>query len=259
MGILNITPDSFSDGGQYLNPDLAIQHALQMKNEGADMIDIGGESTRPGADPISVEEELRRVLPVIEVLVKEIDLPLSIDTRKAEVARKALLAGAHLVNDISGLHYDSGMADVIAEYQASVIIMHSKGIPKTMQDNPQYHNVVEEIRASLLESVQLARDAGISDDQIILDPGIGFGKTVHDNFEIIAHLGKIRSLGYPVLMGVSRKSFIGKTLNCSEEKRIFGTAAAVAASILNGAQIVRVHDVRAMHDVARVIDQIQSC
>ncbi len=258
MGILNITPDSFSDGGKFIDPQTAIDHALRMVEEGADMIDIGGESTRPGADPVSVDEELSRVIPVVEALIDKTPVPISIDTRKSDVAKVALETGVHLVNDISGFHFDPDMAETVANYRAPVILMHSKGLPKTMQENPSYTSLIQNISDSLLQSVKFAKKAGIPDDQIVLDPGIGFGKTVDDNFKIIAHLNEFVSLGFPILMGVSRKSFIGKSLNCNEENRIFGTAAAVSACIMNGAKIIRVHDVKAMHDVATIVDRIKS-
>jgi dihydropteroate synthase len=254
MGVLNVTPDSFSDGGRYLDSDDAISRGLQMAEEGADFIDVGGESTRPGAQSVSLDEELRRVIPVIELLAKATSVAVSIDTYKAAVAERALDAGALIVNDISGLHFDAAMADVIAERDASVVVMHIKGTPGTMQTDPRYGDVVEEICDYLHESILRAERKGIG--QIIVDPGIGFGKTVAHNLEIIRRLDEFRRLGYPLLVGPSRKSFLGKVLDLPLEERLEGTAAAVAVSIINGACIVRVHDVKEMTRVARVVDAI---
>ncbi len=255
MGILNVTPDSFSDGGKYFTLDSAIEHAMKMIEDGADIIDVGGESTRPGSEPVSIEEELRRVIPVIKELVKRSDVPISIDTYKSEVARQALEEGAVIVNDISGLKFDKKMADVVASYKASVVLMHIKGTPKTMQQNPHYDDVISEIYSYLCESVEIAKSAGI--EQIIIDPGIGFGKRLIDNLEIIRRLREFKSLGYPILIGVSRKSFIGNVLNLPVEERLEGTAGAVAISVWNGANIVRVHDVKEMTRVVKIVDAIK--
>jgi dihydropteroate synthase len=255
MGILNVTPDSFSDGGRYFTLDLALEHALKMIEDGADIIDVGGESTRPGSDPVPIEEELRRVIPVIKELAKRTKVPISIDTYKSEVARQALDNGALIVNDISGLRFDEKMAEVVAEYKASVVLMHIKGTPKTMQQNPEYKDVISEIYSYLSESVDLALSAGIK--QIIVDPGIGFGKRLIDNLEIIRRLREFKSLGYPILIGVSRKSFIGNILNLPVDQRLEGTAGAVAISVWNGANIVRVHDVKEMVRVVRIVDAIK--
>lgn len=255
MGILNVTPDSFSDGGRYFSLDSAVEHAMKMVEDGADIIDVGGESTRPGSEPVPVEEELRRVVPVIKEIVKRVDVPVSIDTYKSEVARQALDNGASIVNDISGLRFDEKMADVVASYKASVVIMHIKGTPKTMQQNPMYDDVVSEIYNYLSESVEIARKAGIG--QIIIDPGIGFGKRLIDNLEIIRRLREFKSLGYPILIGVSRKSFIGNILNLPVEERLEGTAGAVAVSVWNGANIVRVHDVKEIVRVVKIVDAIK--
>ncbi len=255
MGILNVTPDSFSDGGKYFTLDSAIEHALKMIEEGADIIDVGGESTRPGSEPVPIEEELRRVIPVIKELVKRTDVPISIDTYKSEVARQALEEGAVIVNDISGLKFDKRMAEVVANYKASVVVMHIKGTPKTMQQNPYYDDVISEIYSYLYESIEIAKGAGI--EQIIVDPGIGFGKRLTDNLEIIRRLREFKSLGYPILIGVSRKSFIGNILNLPVEERLEGTAGAVAISVWNGANIVRVHDVKEMTRVVRIVDAIR--
>jgi len=255
MGILNVTPDSFSDGGRYFTLDSAVRRAMEMVEEGADIIDVGGESTRPGSEPVPVEEELRRVIPVIKELVKRVDVPISIDTYKSEVARQALDNGAVIVNDISGLRFDEKMADVIASYDASVVLMHIKGTPKTMQANPEYEDVISEIYDYLSKSIEIARGSGI--EQIIVDPGIGFGKRLIDNLEIIRRLREFKSLGYPVLIGVSRKSFIGNVLNLPVDQRLEGTAGAVAVAVWNGANIVRVHDVKEMARVVKIVDAIK--
>ena len=257
MGVLNVTPDSFYDGGRYFNIEEAVERALELESEGADIIDIGGESSRPGADPVDIEEELHRTIPVIERLMGRISIPVSIDTRKSEVAEKAIHEGARIVNDISGLHHDPNMAPLIAELNVPVVIMHMKGTPKNMQKNPVYTDLIEEIQSSLKASAQIGIDAGIPKTHIIVDPGIGFGKTWEDNFVILRHLEEFKKLGFPLLMGVSRKSFIGKVLDLNEEERLFGTAAAVAASVLNGTHIVRVHDVKEMAQVVKIIDQIR--
>lgn len=255
MGILNVTPDSFSDGGRYFTVDSAVEHAMRMVEDGADIIDVGGESTRPGSERVPLEEELRRVIPVIKEIVKRVDVPISIDTYKSEVARQALDNGAVIVNDISGLRFDEKMVEVIAQYSASVVIMHIKGTPKTMQENPYYDDVISEIYGYLLEGVERAQSFGIK--QIIVDPGIGFGKRLIDNLEILRRLREFKSLGYPVLVGVSRKSFIGNVLNLPVGERLEGTAGAVAISVWNGANIVRVHDVKEMARVVRIVDAIK--
>ncbi|MFZ1082264.1 MAG: dihydropteroate synthase [Candidatus Kryptoniota bacterium] len=254
MGILNITPDSFSDGGRFFDQTDAVLHAFQMTKDGADIIDVGGESTRPGARAVSVEEELQRVIPVISKIRLKGHVPLSVDTYKSQVAKEALKAGADIVNDISGLHFDLKMADVIAEAGASVIIMHIKGTPKDMQVNPHYSDVVKEVYDYLADAVEVAREKGIK--QIMIDPGIGFGKAVEHNLELIGRLDEFHSIGVPVLIGVSRKSFIGKILETAVESRLEGTAAAVTASIIHGADIVRIHDVREMRRVTLVADAI---
>lgn len=256
MGILNVTPDSFSDGGRFVDPDAAVARARAMAAEGATIIDVGGESTRPGAQPVDVEEELRRVIPVIERLADQ-GLTLSIDTYKAPVARAALESGAHAVNDITALGGDGQMADVVARFGAGLVLMHMKGTPRTMQLNPTYEDVVGEISDFLERRRSYAREKGIADDQIVFDPGIGFGKTVDHNLEILRRLSEFRRLGRPLLVGPSRKSFIGKVLGLDVGERLEGTAAAVAAAVLGGASIVRVHDVRAMLRVARVAEAIR--
>ncbi len=254
MGILNVTPDSFSDGGRFFDQTDAVLHAFQMTKDGADLIDVGGESTRPGAEPILVEEELRRVIPVIHKIRQKSAVPISVDTYKSQVAVEALNAGANIVNDISGLRFDNKMVDVIAEKGASVVIMHIKGTPNKMQVNPHYSDLVKEIYDYLAEAVDVARKKGIK--QIMIDPGIGFGKTVEHNLELISRLDEFHNIGVPILIGVSRKSFIGKILETAVEARLEGTAAAVTASIIHGADIVRVHDVREMRRVALVADAI---
>jgi len=258
MGILNVTPDSFSDGGRFFDPASAVHRGMQMAEDGADIIDIGGESTRPGADPITIEEEVRRTIPVIEALSKEIRIPISIDTYKAEVAKSALDAGAEIVNDISGLRYDPRMTKVVAEYGVPVVIMHMKGTPKDMQKAPVYEALIPEILDYFREGIRIAMEAGIPEDKIIVDPGIGFGKRFEHNLEIIHNLCEFVLLEKPLLVGPSRKAFIGKILgDVPPGDRFEGIAAAVAISIFNGAHIVRVHDVKEMVKVAKVADAIK--
>lgn len=256
MGVLNVTPDSFSDGGRFVDVEVAVAHAKQMLADGAEIIDVGGESTRPGSASISVEEEKKRVIPVIEKLSAETDSIISIDTTKAEVARAALTAGASMVNDISGLHFDVNMAKVVAEFQVPICIMHIRGVPKNMQDNPVYSDLMGEIINYLEEGLEIAEKAGILHEKIIVDPGIGFGKTVDHNLEILKRLRELKILGCPILIGTSRKSVIGKVLDLPVSERIEGTAATVAISIANGADIVRVHDVKQMARVVRMTDAI---
>lgn len=258
MGVLNVTPDSFSDGGLYLDREIAVEHALKLIDDGADIIDIGGESSRPGSMPVSTEEEIRRTIPVISELAKRIKTPISIDTYKAEVARQALDAGASIVNDISGLRFDPGMAAVIAENDIPVILMHIKGCPNNMQSSPSYEALIPEIIDYLRGSIQLCRQAGIPEQNIILDPGIGFGKTFEHNLEIIANLKEISLLGRPIAIGVSRKAFIGKILgDLPSSQRLEGTASAVAISVFNDANIVRVHDVAEMSKVVKIADAVK--
>ncbi|MCL6584501.1 MAG: dihydropteroate synthase [bacterium] len=256
MGILNVTPDSFSDGGKFLDPDMAIRRACQMVEEGADIIDLGAESTRPGSLPISAEEEIRRLAPIVSCLRKEIKIPLSIDTYKAAVAQAMLDEGAHLINDISGLRFDPQMAETVARFKAAVVLMHIQGTPRDMQQNPHYQHLIPEITDYLRGSIDLALRAGILPEQIIVDPGLGFGKTLSHNLEIIRRLDEFRCLDKPILIGPSRKSFIGKVLDLPVDERLEGTAAAVAAAIMMGAHLVRVHDVKAMVRVARIMDAI---
>ena len=257
MGILNITPDSFSDGGKYEHVDKAVNFALQMEEEGANIIDVGGESTRPGANSVSILEECNRVLPVIEGIKSKSEVLISIDTYKSAVARQSIKAGAEMVNDISGMTFDSNMAKLISESKLPVVLMHIKGTPKNMQENPNYDDLIKEVSDYLRDRVKFAKENGVKEWQIILDPGIGFGKRVEDNFQLLRELNVIEELGFPVLVGPSRKSFIGLTLNLPVDKRMEGTAAAVTAGILNGARIVRVHDVKEMKQVVKITDEIR--
>lgn len=257
MGILNVTPDSFYDGGRYTTVDSAVAQVEKMVEEGVDIIDVGGESTRPGSEMISVDEELRRVLPVIKELVKRVDVPISIDTYKAEVARLAIEEGVEMVNDISALRFDEKMIEVVKEKKVPIVLMHMKGTPKDMQINPFYEDVVREIYEFLCERVEWAVTKGVGKDYIVIDPGIGFGKRVIDNLEIIRRLPEFKSLGLPILIGLSRKSFIGHILGgLPPEERLEGTASAVAISVLKGANIIRVHDVKAMRRVAEIAHAI---
>lgn len=256
MGVLNVTPDSFSDGGRFFKLEEAVKQGLKLAEEGADIIDIGGESTRPGSEPVPIDEELRRVIPVIEELYKEIQVPISIDTYKSRVAKEALDSGALMVNDISGLRFDPEMKKVVAEYDVPVILMHIQGTPRNMQENPKYDNLIGNLKSYLKDSISIAEEAGISEDKIIVDPGIGFGKTLDDNLRILKNLSEFRSLGKPVMIGVSRKSFIGKILDLPTDKRLEGSLAALAVAIMNGANILRVHDVKESKRVAKLVDAI---
>tara|TARA_B100002049_G_scaffold11706_1_gene8309 strand:+ start:149 stop:988 length:840 start_codon:yes stop_codon:yes gene_type:complete len=257
MGILNVTPDSFSDGGMYYNATQAIEFALQMEEEGADIIDVGGESTRPGAKTVELQKECDRILPVIEGIRTKSDILISIDTYKSEVARKSIATGAGMVNDISGMTFDPNMVDVIKDSGLPVVIMHIKGTPKNMQKNPYYEDLMQELTEYFEERKKFARAKGILDQQIILDPGIGFGKRLQDNFQLLRELKKIVDMGFPVLIGPSKKSFIGLTLDLPIDQRLEGTAAAVTTGILKGARIVRVHDVKEMKRVALITDSIR--
>jgi dihydropteroate synthase len=250
MGIVNVTPDSFSDGNMYLQPSAAVARAFQLIDDGADIIDIGGESTRPGSESVSVEEELRRVIPIIEKIRAGSNIPISIDTTKSEVARQALATGADIVNDISALKFDEKMMSTVAQTNAAVVLMHIKGTPKTMQSDPGYDNIVAEISSFLQKRIDACKNAGI--EKIIIDPGIGFGKTLEHNLEIFRRLDEFQKLGFPVLVGPSRKSFIGALTGLSVDERLEGTAAAVAVSVMRGANILRVHDVKEMKRVATV-------
>lgn len=259
MGVLNVTPDSFSDGGKFLEPEAAVEQAFAMEKAGADLLDVGGESTRPGFRETSAAEELNRILPVLESLRGRFKIPISVDTRRAAVAELALRAGAEIINDISGLKHDSRIADVAARQGAPIILMHMRGEPRTMQTGGFARNVMKDVTQGLRKSVAAARKAGVAKSQIILDPGIGFGKSFAQNYELLQKLPQLAKLGYPLLVGTSRKGFLGATLSLDgkpapPEERIWGTAATVTASILNGAHIVRVHDVAEMVHVARVAD-----
>lgn len=259
MGVLNVTPDSFSDGGKFFRAADAAKAALAMQRAGADILDIGAESTRPGSTGITAEEELERLLPVLQALRERLKIPISIDTQKAEVAEAAIGAGAEMLNDISGLKQDPKIAEVAARFGVPIVLMHMRGTPRTMQKKPWAKDVVEDVSRGLQESVVIARRAGARKSQIILDPGIGFGKSFAQNYELLAKLPALARLGYPLMVGTSRKGFLGATLARASKplpagERIWGTAATVAASILQGAHIVRVHDVEEMVQVARVTD-----
>lgn len=259
MGVLNVTPDSFSDGGQFLSFDQAIAHAEQMIDEGADILDIGGESTRPGSEFVPTDEELRRVIPVIEQLTAKASVPISIDTTKAPVARAALQAGAEIVNDISALRFDPSLAQEVARAKAGLVLMHSRGTPKTMQQLPPVADVLSEVIAGLREGVTVAQQHGVAPQSIAIDPGIGFGKTVEQNVELIAKLDQLAREfpDFPIMIGTSRKSFLGKLLGgAAADQRLFGTIASTVASVLRGAHIVRVHDVKAAVEAVRVADAI---
>ena len=255
MGIVNVTPDSFSDGGKYFSVDDAVDHALKLIDEGADIIDIGGESTRPGSDPVSLEEELRRTIPVIKNIHQQRkDLIISIDTTKSEVAKQALDSGAQIINDISGLTFDEKMIDIAKEYNSGVVIMHIKGNPKTMQENPDYSDVVKEVYDFLLVQSIKAKQNDI--DKIIVDPGIGFGKRIEDNFTLIKNLDYFQSLGYPVMIGLSKKSFIGKTLNLDNDQREIGTIILETISVIKSARIIRTHNVKYCNQLVKLASHI---
>ncbi|OGW77153.1 MAG: dihydropteroate synthase [Omnitrophica bacterium RIFCSPHIGHO2_02_FULL_46_20] len=257
MGVLNVTPDSFYDKGRFFDKEKAVGHAIDMAREGADIIDVGGESTRPGAEDVDVERELGRVIPVVRAISERISVSISIDTRKAKVAEEALKAGACIVNDVSALNYDPGMAAVIAKYGAICVLTHMKGSPKDMQVNPAYGDVVKEIISTLEESIKKAKSSGITADKIIIDPGIGFGKTLEHNIEILKRLDEFKRLGYPICVGTSRKSFIGKMLNSDDSgDRLAGTLATCAIAVMKGAKILRVHDVKETVQAARVADSV---
>ena len=269
MGILNVTQDSFSDGGRFFDPGAAVERALEMERQGADLLDIGGESTRPGSDGVSAEEELRRVLPILVELRRKLKIPVSIDTQKAAVAEAAVAAGAEIINDVSALRTDPALADVARRHGVPLVLMHMRGTPRTMQQGPFARNVLEDVSRGLRTALARARKARLRKEQLILDPGFGFGKTYAQNFELLAQLPHLAALGCPLLVGTSRKAFIGATvgqapaLNGAEgsrpvppEQRLWGTAATVTAAILGGAHIVRVHDVGEMVQDARIADAI---
>ena len=257
MGILNVTPDSFSDGGEYAAVNAAVERALAMQEQGADIIDIGGESTRPGSEPVSAEQEIERVLPVLQSLQGKLDIPISIDTYKSDVAAAAIRAGASLINDISACRFDDAMAGVAASTNAGLVLMHIKGEPKNMQQNPHYYDVINEVISSLQESVTRVLAQGVTEAQIAIDPGIGFGKRLEHNFHILRELRTFEQLGRPILVGPSRKSFIGTVLNLPPDQRLEGTIAAATAAIMNGANIVRVHDVQQIKRAVDIVDAIR--
>jgi dihydropteroate synthase len=261
MGVINVTPDSFSDGGECLDTRAAVERALEMECEGADILDIGGESTRPGSSAISVADELARVLPVLDALREKLRIPISIDTRKSAVAEAALRTGAEIVNDVSALRFDVALGDVVRRARAPIILMHMRGKPETMQKRAFARNVLRDVSAGMRAAATRARHAGIPRSQIVLDPGIGFGKKYRQNFELLAQLPRLASLGYPLLVGTSRKGFLGAALGSAASplppgERIWGTAATAAAAILGGAHMIRVHDVKEMVQVARVADAV---
>ena len=259
MGIVNVTPDSFSDGGKFFLPEVAISHASKLITQGADIIDIGGESTRPGAEQVSESEELKRVIPVIEkIRTDNPTILISIDTTKASVAKHAIEAGADIINDVSGFSFDNNMIGIVESFNIPVVIMHMKGNPQNMQLNPKYKDIVNEILDFFKMKIKIAIQSGINRSMIILDPGIGFGKTVEHNFELLSRLNEFNVLELPIMIGPSRKSFIGITLDLPPEDRVEGTAAAVSAGVMNGASIVRVHDVKSMKRVVRIIEKVKN-
>ncbi|WP_232068646.1 dihydropteroate synthase [Nitrospira sp. KM1] len=258
MGILNVTPDSFYDGGRYADPSAAVDHALKLVEEGADILDIGAESTRPGAEPIDEAEEMRRLIPTVMDVAKVVKIPISVDTSKAQVARAAIDAGASIVNDVTALRGDALMADTIAQSGVGLVLMHMQGTPRTMQLSPSYSNVVAEVAEFFDERLRFASDHGIARTHIILDPGIGFGKLLENNLDLIAQLHTFTKFGCPVLVGISRKGFIGTLLGRSVDDRLWGTAGAVSSAVGRGAHIVRVHDVASMRDVVTVASAIHN-
>src|SRR5258706_13145064 len=260
MGVLNVTPDSFSDGGKFYSPERAVKHALKMIAEGADILDVGGESTRPGSAFVSEAEELQRVLPLIKMLAAETSVPISVDTTKSAVARAALEAGAEIINDISALRFDPAIADEVAKAKAGLVLIHSRGTPKTMQQLPPVADIAGEVISGLRESIAIAQQRGVASESIAIDPGIGFGKTAEQNVELIAKLDQLALAfsTFPIMIGTSRKSFIGKLLdNAPADQRLHGTIASIAASVLRGAHIVRVHDVKPVVDAVRVAEAIR--
>jgi dihydropteroate synthase len=263
MGVLNVTPDSFSDGGRYFDRQSAVARALELERAGADILDIGGESTRPGASPVSAAEELARILPVLEALRGRLRAPISLDTRKAAVAEAGITAGAEIINDVSALHADPALAEVVRRRRVALVLMHMRGTPGTMQQGPFARNAMRDVASGLRAALARARRAGIDRSRLLLDPGIGFGKTYRQNFELLARLPELACFGFPLVVGTSRKAFIGwllggkkKEAAWSVDRRLWGTAATVAAAILGGAHIVRVHDVAEMAQVARVADAV---
>jgi dihydropteroate synthase len=256
VGVLNVTPDSFSDGGQHFDRDRAVERALEMESDGADIIEVGGESTRPGSDRVSADEEKARVLPVINQLAQRLKIPIAVDTYKSEVAREASDLGATIINDVSALRFDPKIANVAAETGAALVLMHMRGEPATMQKIAPSADIFLEIKTDFEEAISIAETKGVAREKIILDPGIGFGKTLEQNLAIINQLETLAALGFPIMIGTSRKSFIGRITGRPENERVFGTAASVAAAIIRGAHLIRVHDVKEMVEVARVTDAI---
>ncbi len=252
MGIVNVTPDSFFDGGRFLDPQAAVAHAWRLVEEGADLLDIGAESTRPGSVPVEETEERRRLIPVVTAVAKAVSIPISVDTSKAVVAKAAIDAGAVMVNDVTALRGDSAMVDAIVVSGVGVVLMHMQGTPQTMQKAPQYHDVVEEVEDFLAERVRFALERGVAKNQIMLDPGIGFGKTLAHNLDLLAQLRTFTKLGFPLLVGPSRKGFIGELVEQSVQDRAWGTAGAIALAVEQGAHVLRVHDVAGMKDVVKV-------
>ena len=256
MGILNVTPDSFSDGRRFLSPKKAITRALEMERQGADIIDIGGESTRPGSKGVSVKEEIKRTVPVVKKLVKRLKIPVSIDTTKYEVAETALEAGASIVNDVSGLRSDEKIAALCGQYSAGLVLMHMKGTPRSMQKRPAYKNLLRDIRDYLKSAARIAEKNGVSKENIVIDPGIGFGKTLKHNLKLLDEVKFFKRLGLPVLIGLSRKSFMGKLLGLKTRDRLIPTVAANAIAVYNGADIIRVHDIKEAVIAARIAEAI---
>jgi dihydropteroate synthase len=256
MGVINVTPDSFSDGGKFFESNVAISHAKRLVSQGVDIIDIGGESTRPGSESVTKDEEMKRVIPVIEGIFNEVKVPISIDTGKSEVAMAALDAGACIINDISAMRSDPKIANVAAESQTPLILMHMQGTPKDMQKDPKYGDIMGDIREFLQERLDFAQSKGVPRENMIIDPGIGFGKTLEHNYEIIRRLRELKELNLPILIGTSRKSFIGSTLGLDVNERLEGTLATITMSIINGADIIRVHDVMEAVRTAKMTDAI---
>ena len=257
MGVLNVTPDSFSDGGMFVHPEAALRQGVAMAGDGAAIVDIGGESTRPGSDPVTVEQELGRVVPIVEALSGRVAARISVDTSKAEVARRALAAGAEIVNDVSALRVDPGMVEVVAEAACPVCLMHMLGAPKTMQADPRYENVVDEVLRFLEERLAFAVAAGVREEQVLLDPGIGFGKTLEHNLLLLRHLDRFTVLGRPVVLGTSRKRFLGAILDAEPQDRLIGTVATTVMGALAGAAVFRVHDVRPNVEALRVTEAVR--
>ncbi len=257
MGIVNVTPDSFADGGRYLDSEKAIAHGIALASQGADIVDVGGESTRPGARPVSAGEEMGRVLPVIRGLRRTLSIPISIDTTKADVARAAVDEGADMVNDISALRFDPAMAPLVAAAKLPVVLMHMLGTPRTMQQSPRYQDVVEEVKEFLRRRIRFALEAGVSAERIIIDPGIGFGKNLDHNLALLRGLPSLASLGQPLLVGPSRKTFVGKLLDAGPEERLEGSLAAAVAAVLAGANIIRTHDVKESRRAIRIADALR--